>query len=152
VRTGRHVATVGGQDGRQAVDAFLLSNGRVAILEAYGPEPRLRLVAEGQADSVCPLPDGSAILSELPGGVLAVGRLVPARWLAGETLFFSSDTAEPRGREPGLLPALRLRLWPAHRVAGTAARLFTSDAGELVRFDPESRERHVLLPSPSAKR
>ena len=152
-RTGRHVATFVGQDGLQVVDALLLANGRVAVIEAQGPQVRLRLALEGQADRVAALPDGSTILSELPDGLLAVGRFVPARGpLAGETLFFSSDTAEPRGREPGLLPALRLMLMPARRTVGTAAQLFVSDAGELLQFDPTSRERRVLLPAAPAGR
>ena len=150
-RTGRRVATFTAQDGLQVMDGFLLSNGRVAILEAQGPDVRLRLAAEGQADRVVALPEGSTVLGELPGGLLAVGRNVPANGRrAGETLFFSSDSAEPRGREPGLLPALRLMLMPARRTVGTAAQLFVSDAGELVQFDPSSRERKVMLPAPPA--
>ena len=144
-RTGRRIATFAGQDSFEVTGASLLSGGRVALVEAHGPEARLRLVMEGQPDHVAMLPLGSAGLHELPDGLIAVGRFMPA--VRGvETLFFSSDTAEPRGREPGLFPAFRTTL----RDTGTAARLFFSSKGELVRFDPASRERRVLLPAPPA--
>lgn len=146
-RTGRRIATITGQDGLQLTDALLLASGRVAVVEARGPQARLRLAVEGQQDLVAALPEGAAMLSELPGGLLAVGRHVvraqrpdeAKRSVAGDTLFFSSDTAEPRGSETGLLPA--------RRVTGTAARLFVSDAGELLLLDPVSHERRVLLPA-----
>jgi len=152
-RTGRRVATFAGQDGLEVMDALLCANGRVAVLEAQGPSVRLRLALEGQPDLVAVLPEGSAVISELPDGLLAMGRFIPARGrFAVETLFFSSDTAEARGREAGLVPALRPRLRPARRISGTAAQLFRSDKDELVQFDPSSRERKVLLPAAPASR
>jgi len=153
-RTGRRVRTFSGEDGFQVQDAMLLASGRVALIEALAPTRRLRLAVEGQADRVAALPEGSAIIAgDLPGGLLAVGRFMPANGrFAGETLFFSSDTSEPRGREPGLLPVLRPRLGPSRRVSGTAAELFVSDAGELLQLDPVSRERRVLLPAAPVER
>jgi hypothetical protein len=151
-RTGRRVATFGGQDDVQANDGFMLSNGRVAIIESQGGMARLRLAREGERDRVAVLPIGSAFLGELPGGLLTVARFIPAAGrLTRETLFFSSDTAEPSGREPGLFPALRSHYWPARRVAGTAARLFVADGGELLELDPTTRERRVLLPAPAGR-
>jgi hypothetical protein len=134
-RTGRRIATFAGQDGLQLIDAILLSNGKVAMIEAHGPEARLRLVMEGQPDHVATLPLGSAALHELPDGLIAAGHFTPAT-NQFETLFFSADTAEQRGRQPGLRPEFRT--------------LFFSDKGELVRFDPASRERRVLLPAAPA--
>jgi hypothetical protein len=148
-RTGRRVATFGGQDDVQVNDGFILSSGRVAIIESQGPVLRLRLAREGEPDLTAELPRGSIFLGELPGGLLTVGRYVQATdRLTRETLFFSSETAEPRGREPGLIPALRVNSLRARRVAGTAARLFVADSGELVDLDPATRERRVLLPAP----
>jgi hypothetical protein len=153
-RTGRRVRAFSGEDGFQVQEALLLANGRVALIEALAPTTRLRLAVEGQADRVAALPEGSAVIAgDLPEGLLAVGRFIPANGrFAGDTLFFSSDTGEPRGREPGLLPALRQRLGPARRVSGAAAELFVSDAGELLQLDPVSRERRVLLPAAPAER
>ena len=153
-RTGRLVRRFSGEDGFQVADALELEDGGVALIEAQPPTRRLRLAREGQPDRVALLPEGSAVISGgLPQGLLAIGRFVPAHGLlAGETLFFSSDTAEPRGSEPGLLPALRFGLGPSRRVTGVAAQLFVSDSGELVRFDPSTRERRLLLPAPPAAR
>ena len=152
---GRLVRRFSGEDGFQVQDAYLLEDGGVALIEAQPPSRRLRLAREGQPDRVALLPEGSAVISGgLPQGLLAIGRFVPAHGLlAGETLFFSSDTAEPRGSEPGLLPALRFGLGPSRRVVpASAAQLFVSDSGELVRFDPSTRERRLLLPAPPAAR
>lgn len=154
-RSGRRVVAFDGRDGLQVRDAFLLSNGRIAVTEAEGQQVRLRLAGEGRPDIVAALPAGpTAWINELPGGLVAVGSFTPKPGgrLVSETFFFSSDTAEPRGREAGVLPALRLRSRLAQRVAGTAAQLFVSDAGELLQLDPASHERRVLLPAPPAQR
>jgi hypothetical protein len=151
-RTGRRLRTFSGEDGFQVASARLLDDGAVALVETLAPTRRLRLAREGQPDRVAELPQGAAFVSAGPPGLLAIARFEIARGpQAGETLFFSTDTAEPRGREPGLLPAFSYAPWLSPR--GTAAaQLFVSDAGELVRLDPSTRERRVLLPASASER
>ena len=148
-RTGRLVRTFSGEDGFQVGSARLLEDGAVALVETLAPTRRLRVAREGQPDRVAELPQGAAFASPGPPGLIAVGRFEISRGSqAGETLFFSSDTAEPRGREPGLLPAFGFAPWLSGRAA---SQIFVSDSGELVRLDPSTRERRVLLPAPAAK-
>ena len=151
-RTGRRLRTFSGEGGFQVASARLLDDGAVALVETLAPMRRLRLAREGQPDRVAELPQGAAFVSAGPPGLLAIARFEIARGpQAGETLFFSTDTAEPRGREPGLLPAFGYAPWLSPR--GTAAaQLFVSDTGELVRLDPSTRERRVLLPSSPPER
>jgi hypothetical protein len=148
-RTGRRLRTFSGEDGFQVASARLLADGGVAVLEVLVPSKRLRLAHEGRPDRVVSLPATAALLSPGPAeGLLAVACFTFVRGpQAGETLFFSSDTGEPRGREEGLLPALAWHPWQTMRAA-PAAQLFVADAGELVRFDPATRARRVLLPAP----
>jgi hypothetical protein len=150
-RTGRRLRTFSGEDGFQVATARLLADGGVALIEALAPSKRLRVAREGQPDWVVALPPTAAILNPGPvDGLLAVGCLTAARGpLAGETLFFSSVTAEPQGREAGLLPAPG---WHPPMRATPAAQLFVSDAGELLRLEPVTRERRVLLPPAPAAR
>jgi hypothetical protein len=149
VSTGRRLRTFSGEDGYLVMDAYLLRNGRVALIEANGPAVRLRLSQEGQPDRLLELPEGAAFVGgEVPGGLLSVGRFLPkgAARLERETLFLSSDTGELRGRESGLLP-VRGRLHPSQHFSGTAAQLFVTEAGELLQFDPSTRQRRVILPA-----
>ncbi len=154
-RTGRRLRTFSGEGGFQVASARLLEDGGVALIETLAPSRRLRLAREGQPDRLAELPQGSALISAGPPGLLAVGRFELSRvGRAGETLFFSTDTAEPRGGEPGLLPAFDWGFgWAAgqSRRSPASAQLFLSDAGELVRLDPSTRERRVLLPAPPAQ-
>jgi hypothetical protein len=145
-RTGRLVRRFSGEDGFQVVNASLLDEGTVAIIETRAPSRRLRLAREGRPDSVAELPQGAVFASQGPPGLVAIARFEIGRGRqAGETLFFSADTGEPRGREPGLLPAYGFATWLSAR--SNASQLFVSDAGELVRFDPTTHERRVLLPA-----
>jgi hypothetical protein len=152
-RTGRRLRTFSGEDGFQVASARLLPDGGVALIETLAPSRRLRLARDGRPDQVVPLPVNAAQLSAGPAdGLLAVGCFTIVRGpLAGETVFFSSDTGEPRGREEGLLPVLDWSTQSTMR-ATPAAHLFLSDRGELVRFDPATRARLVLLPAPGTGR
>jgi hypothetical protein len=140
VRSGRRLRTFAGEDGYRVMDAQLLADGGVALVETLAPITRLRIVHEGRPYGVASLPSISCRLSAGSSrGWLAVGCRELARGpFAGSTLFFSTDTAEPRGNETGLLPTLD-------------ASLFVSDAGALVRLDPETHARQVLLPAPPAR-
>jgi len=139
-RKGRRLRTFAGENGFKAASARLLAGGGVALIEELAPAKRLRIAREGQPDLLAPLPPTAAFLSAGPSREwLAVGCFEFARGpQAGATLFFSTETAEPGGREPGLLPT-------------HGAQLFVSDAGELVRLDPSTRDRRVLLPAPPAR-
>jgi hypothetical protein len=123
-------------------DAALVAGGVVAVVESAGPQSRLRLAAEGAPDRLVELPRGHAALSAvLPGGRLALGlHAEPASAPhagapAAETVIVAGASGELVRREPGLLPV---------RLGGPAA-LFESSAGELVRLDVDTGQRHVVL-------
>jgi hypothetical protein len=141
VRSGRRLRTFAGEDGFRVMQAQLLADSGVALIETLAPNTRLRIAHEGRPDRVAPLPPTAYRLSAGPSPEwLAVGCGELARGpFAGSTLFFSADTAEPGFREEGLLPTY-------------AGRLFVSEAGELLRLDPETHARKVLLPAPQPAR
>jgi hypothetical protein len=141
VRSGRRLRTFAGEDGFRVMDARLLADGGVALVETLAATTRLRITHEGRPDGVAALPSIACHLGTGPSrDWLAVGcRELGRGPFAGSTLFFSTDTAEPRGNEAGLVPTAE-------------ASLFVSDAGELVRLDPETHARKVLLAAPPPAR
>jgi hypothetical protein len=79
-------------------------------------------------------------------GLLALGV---DRWDTAslhETAFVDVATGEIRRRETGLIPAARWGMWLAAPVPGSAStRLFWDSQRTLVRLDPTTGDRRVLI-------
>jgi hypothetical protein len=151
-RTGRRLRALTGEELWRVSDALLLSDGTVAAVETRGTASRLRLVAEGRADRLVELPGEfvvGALGGELPGGRLGIGLFgaPPASdrrgdQRIGDTVVVDLGTGQLTRREVGLRPAVTLY----GRVrGGSAATLFETQAGELVRLDPDTGARLVVL-------
>jgi len=139
--TGRRLGVFAGDDGYTVAHAVLLDDGGAALVESDHVRNRLRLALDGQPHRLVELPPGLATL----GGVLkhnllsiAIRRQLPfepGRFGPElvETLLVAIDTGEVVRREPRLAPA------------GGVATLFITSEGDLVRLDPATGERQVLL-------
>lgn len=129
--------------------AGLLSDGGAFSVEESAPGLRLRIFG----------PDGATRASvAMPGkfpvrlggeplpGLLSIGV---DRWDTAslrEALFVDVATGEVRRREAGLLPAARWGLWLGGPAPGSAStRLFWDSQRALVRLDPLTGERRVLI-------
>jgi hypothetical protein len=150
IRSGRRLRVFDGEPGWAVVDAMLLRGGAVAVVEGTRGSCRLRLATDGEPDRLVELPAGLALIGgELPGGRLAVGLLGRPTGTdpgdAGDTLLVALASGEIVRREAGILPPL------VHDVAGEgppspeASRLFVTQAGEIVRLDPDTGRREVVL-------
>jgi hypothetical protein len=129
--------------------AGLLSEGRVVCVEESGPGLRLRTFdpdGSTRADVTMPGKFPVRLGGEPLPGLLSVGV---DRWDTAslwETVFVDVATGQVRRRESGLTPAARWDTWSAGPVPGSAGtRLFWDSQRALVRFDPATGERRVLI-------
>jgi hypothetical protein len=161
VRTGRRLRAFAGEEPWQVKDALLLADGTVAVVEQHGTASRLRLAADGKADRLIELPGefvAGALGGELPGGRLAVGLFgapqTPGRLLdvrMGDTvLMVDLATGHVVRREAGLQPVATA--YGRGRGSSAVSTLFETQAGELVRLDPDTGARQVLLAASRAQR
>lgn len=146
-RSGSLLATITDTDADQEADAAFLSDGRI-VVAATGAVRVCR--RDGIEERRLELGAGRAGL----GGELAPGRLyvglndAPSE---SRTLVVDLDLGSVIREEKGLFPALARRGNPRHTLAprprpgepGTS--LFVSDDGELVRLNPTTGQRTVLL-------
>jgi hypothetical protein len=112
------------------------------------------------ADRLFELPGGFPMLGgELPGGRVAVGLARHAvgefaQTEAGDTLIVSRGTGEVLRRESGLLPAARGGFYGYKGETAGGGTLFETDQGDMVRLDPDTGTRQVVLaakaPRPTA--
>jgi hypothetical protein len=152
-RTGRRLRALAGQEQWRVSDAVLLSDRTVAVVEKRGTTSRLRLVAEGGGDRLIELPGefvAGALGGELPGGRLGIGLLgaAPASdrygdQRIGDTVVVDLAKGQLIRREVGL--RLAVTLYGRARAGSSAATLFETQAGELVRLDPDTGARQVVL-------
>jgi hypothetical protein len=149
--SGRRLRAFQGEDGWTVTDAALLDGG-VAVVERREQANRLRLAVDGEADRFVELPAGFVMLGgQLPGARIAVGvwpsALVPRAGEphAGEALIVSLAAGEVVRREADLVPTARAGLYGGSRELRGAATLFETNAGELVRLDPATGSRQVVL-------
>jgi hypothetical protein len=151
--SGRRLRVFAGEPGWPVNDAALLGDGRVAVVEGSGAVNRLRLAADGEADRLIELPAGFATLGgELPGGRIVIGlRSTPRVGSAGETVTLACATGEIVRREAGLVPVVHQGIYGGARDLSGAATLFQSQSGELVRLDPGTGARRVVLAAKAAR-
>ncbi len=151
IASGRRLRFFRDEDGWTITDVAMLERGGVALVERAAGANRLQLAADGESDRLVELPGELAILGgELPGDRIAVGQ---ARLLGtsggdatsvGDTVIVSRATGEILRREPGLMPAARGGFYGRDRSPG-GATLFETDGGDLVRLDPDTGTRQVVL-------
>ncbi len=148
-RNGRRLRSFTGEPGRPLVDAMLLASGAVAVVEGTGVSSRLRLATDGEPDRLVELPAGVALLGgELPGGRLAVGLYRGRTAGSGnsrDTLVVALASGEIVRREAGIVPALRQGLSGFGRPSPAASTLFEAESGDIVRLDPETGQRQLVL-------
>jgi hypothetical protein len=140
VRSGRRLRAFVSEPEFRVQGAKLLGTGAVAVIEGGATSTRLRLAADDAPDRLVELPARAAYFgSELPQGRVAVGLMSEPR--PGpygtrpnlDTLVVALATGTIERRETGL--------WPA------GGPFFESAAGELVRLDPDTGERKVVVPA-----
>jgi hypothetical protein len=131
----------------------MLSDGRVSVLERAGGTNFLRLAAAPAGhDRLIELPPGDPLLgAELAGGVLTIGVRPPKPDGRGAdpdrafALLVALGSGEIVRREEGLLPA-----GPRRLLSGTTpSSLLLSVSGQLVKLDPATGERQVVLEAPA---
>lgn len=153
-RTGRRLRVFAGEPPWRVNDALLLADGSVAVVEMDGTASRLRLATDMRLDRLIELP-GPFVIGvlggELPGGRIAVGLFgappgpgARGEERVGETVVIELATGEIVRREAGLLPA-------AGQASKAAATLFETAAGELVRLDPDTGQRRVVVAAKTAR-
>lgn len=149
--SGQRLRAFQGEDGWTVTDAALLEDG-VAVVERRAQSSRLRLAMDGGADRLVELPAGFVMLGgELPGARIVLGLWPSARVPragephGGEALIVSLAAGEVVGREADLVPTARGGLYGGWRELRGAASLFETKAGELVRLDPATGSRQVVL-------
>ena len=149
VRTGNAIATLTEGPAQNSSWALFLSDGRIVYLTGGDNGASLRLFsADGRPERSIEIPRRRA----LPGGEVAPGKFVFAIWSGdiSETVLYLADldSGDIRRVADGLYPVL----WFATRLApvvpgSDATELFysTGDIRGLVRFDPLTGERRVIL-------
>jgi hypothetical protein len=127
----------------------LLSDGHAFSAEESGPGLRLRLFGpDGATRAGLTMPGKFPVRfgGEPVAGLLALGV---DRWDTAslrETVFVDVATGEVRRRETDLTPAARWGTWLGGPVPGSGGtRLFWNAQGALVRLDPLTGERRVLI-------
>jgi hypothetical protein len=156
IASGRRLRVFGVEGGAAIVGVALLERGGVAVVERAERTNRLRLAADGEADRLFELPGGLPMLSgELPGGRFAVGLLrrldygVGEEAEVGDTLIVARGTGEILRREPGLLPAGRGGFHGYRGESRGGATLFETEGGDMVRLDPDTGTRQIVLAAKS---
>ncbi len=154
VATGERLRVFEGEGGFTVLEALLLEDGGVAVVESGRETNRLRIASSSRPDLLVDLPSGLVVLGgELGERVLAVGVQPPRphgrsiERAEGYTLLVALDTGALIRREPSLAPGRR-RLQVSSSTAA-AASLLISAADELVRLDAATGERHIVLKAPA---
>jgi len=152
-RSGQAIADLQTRPGAFAADAGFLSDGRIALAETGPSGAQVRLFS-GDGHELAAVPLGRARFVRLDGepmrGRLAVG-LIAAPFGASDLAVVDTEAARLVRVEKGLGP---LRSWDwfaggslEHGAAGSpGSRVFLDENGALVRLDPESGERRMILP------
>jgi hypothetical protein len=154
-RSGQRLRVFDAEPGWAVVDAMLLTGGAVAVVEGTRGSSRLRLATDRAPDRLVELPAGLALIGgELPGGRLSVGLLRPTKTGSadsGDTLIVALASGEIVRREAGIVPALLQGVAGFGPPSPEASRLFVMQAGEIVRLDPDTGRREVVLPAPTPR-
>jgi hypothetical protein len=150
--TGARLATLAESPRGAATDfdPALLADGRVVVVESGSTDARLRVFApDGRELGVFVLGTDVAAAgfgSEITPGVIAVSlrrRTTPR----SEIVVFDVDQHRVLRRETGLRAAQPGWFWTTARClpGSPGCQLFVTEAGDLVRLDPATGERKVLL-------
>ncbi|MGH9398973.1 MAG: hypothetical protein ACRD00_01295 [Thermoanaerobaculia bacterium] len=136
-------------------NADFLSDGRIAVAES-GPQIARIRVFDGDGrdlrsivlDAVAGVTLGGEIA---PGQLMAFARRRADNWTDGTLFLVDIDRGEKRSVAEGLYPIASSQIWrnddPSSRPApgSEATKLFLAPGRSLVRFDPSTGERRVLL-------
>ncbi len=143
-RDGSLLATVSEPGTQWIANAGFLSDGRIAIATAEGDHSLLRVCRhDGSEERRLPLGPGRGLLGGEPQpGRLYVGLRAGA---TSRSVLVDLDRGSILHREEGLLPAVTSPRVPRPRPGTPGASLFLSDDGGLVRLDPTTGQRTVLL-------
>jgi hypothetical protein len=141
-RDGRLLATLLDGEKKLVGQAAFLAGGRVAVVQVENREAILRVLApSGQPEQTIDLGPG---VQPLIGGEPAAGQVFVGLRL-GEVVLVDWAKGVVARRESGLRP-INCRLRGREDAAGgVGARLFIDSEGRLVRLDPESGRREVLI-------
>ena len=149
--SGSLLATLTGPGTDRGADAGFLSGGRIAVVSGEGGHSLLRVCRrDGTEERRLQLGPGWCLLGGEPEpGRLYVGlRSAPSK---SRTVLIDLDRGSILRSEGGLFPAAAAhrrdpRYPPPRPRPGTpGAALFVSDDGELIRLDPTTGQRTVLL-------
>ncbi len=156
-RSGRQIAILSSGE-RRSRNAAFLGDGRIAEVESNGAGARLRVFSpEGEEQKMVSLRTGDGWRIALggetaPGVVLVALRSVTASgWRDSECLLVDTRTGETRLAGKRIFPAAAMAWWgrddPSwYPAAGSeATRLFLDTRGSLLRLDPVTGARRVIL-------
>ena len=161
-RSGRQIAILSSGE-RRSRNAAFLGDGRIALVESSDTGARVRIFSsDGEERMMVPIRFGPGWRIGL-GGETAPGVAVVAirpdksEWKDSECLLVDMRTGQTRTIGEHLFPAAAMAWWGRHDpswypAAGSeATRLFLDARGSLLRLDPATGRRRVVLtgrPSP----